>query len=66
MDTDPIDVLNQSLKTAGIHPSQTDPFVLHERGDIYPHVELPPPPSPHFVKARSTKEEKDYARRLAD
>ena len=28
MDIDPIDALSQSLKVAGIHPSQTDPVVL--------------------------------------
>jgi hypothetical protein len=48
MDLGAVDLLNQSLKTAGIHPSQTDPVVLHERGDIFPHAKWPEPPPPHF------------------
>jgi hypothetical protein len=51
METDPIELLNQSLKAAGIHPSQTDPVVLHERGDIFPHVEVPEPIA-HFVRGK--------------
>jgi hypothetical protein len=63
--TDPIDALNQSLKAAGIHPSQTDPVLLHERGDIFPHVEVPEP-IPDFVKAMTPDEIRVFARRLAD
>lgn len=62
---DPVVELNQSLKAAGIHPSQTAPVVLHERGDIWPHVDAQELPT-HFVKARSSEEEKNFARRLAD
>lgn len=43
--------LSQSLKAAGVHPSQTAPVVLHERGDIFPHVELPKP-LVYFVRAK--------------
>jgi hypothetical protein len=51
MDTDPIDALNQNLKAAGIHPSQIDPVVLHEHGDIFPHIKLPEP-LVHFVRGK--------------
>lgn len=44
MDHDPIAELNQSLKAAGIHPSQLGPVVLDpDGGDIYPHVPYPEP-----------------------
>lgn len=66
MEPNPVAELSQSLKAAGIHPSQTDPVVLHEQGDVYPPMEMPKPPPPHFVKARSPDEIKDFARRLAD
>lgn len=44
MDADPITELSQSLNAAGVHPSQTDPVVIPERGDIFPHVRMPEPP----------------------
>lgn len=65
MDTDPIDVFSNNLKAAGIHPSQVDPVVLAERGDIFPHVEVPEP-IPDFVKAMTPDEIRVFARRLAD
>ena len=65
MDTDPIDVLNQSLKAAGIHPSQTNPVVLHERGDIFPHVEEPKSPV-HFVRAMPPDIQTTFKRKLGD
>lgn len=64
MEPNPVAELSQSLKAAGIHPSQTDPVML--QGDIYPPVKMPKPPRPHFVKARSPDEIKDFSRRLAD
>ena len=62
---DPIDALNQSLKAAGIHPSQIDPVVLHESGDIFPHVEVPKPPV-HFVRAMPPDVKATFKRKLGD
>ena len=43
------DQLNASLRDAGLHPSQTDQFIVAERGDIFPPVEIPEI-KPYFYK----------------
>lgn len=65
MDTDPVAELSQSLKAAGLHPSQCEPVVLADLG------EASSPASantlgPHFVKAMTPDEIKRFGPRLAD
>ena len=50
MEIDNITELNQSLKAAGLHPSQVQPIRLLEGGETYPFIEAPavrPPPDFH-------------------
>ncbi len=65
MDTDPIDVLNQSLKAAGIHPSQIDPLVQNEPASGAVQVDVPAP-LVHFVRAKPPDVQAAFKRRLAD
>lgn len=44
-----LDQLNASLKESGLHPSQVAPFMVAERGDIFPAIEIPKP-KPHFYR----------------
>ena len=65
MDIDPVAELSQSLKAAGLHPSQCEPVVL---------VDLEEAPSPvkantlgpHFVNAMTPDEIKCFGHRLTD
>ncbi len=52
---DATEELGQCLKSAGVHPSQIDPVVLHERGDIFPHLEAPKS-LVHFVTGKPDPE----------
>lgn len=65
MEPDPVTELSQNLKAGGSHPSQTDPVLLHERGDIFPHVEVPKP-LVHFVRTTPPEVVNAFARRLTD
>jgi hypothetical protein len=65
MDTDPIDALNQSLKAAGIHPSQIDPVMLTAPAAGGVQLDIPAP-LVHFVYAATPDEQAAFARRLAD